>query len=138
KPPQDWDEWLAQCKKIKAAGMTPLSMAGDGTIDAFFFTELATAALGRTGYNDLAAGKMKFTSPAIVATMEFILKLVPYFQPGFLATKYVDSKALFATNKVVMFEAGSADQAGFLQINPRIDSGVFAFPPPKRGGEHVT
>ena len=55
--------------------------------NAFFFTELATAALGRKGYNDLAAGRMKFTSPAMVDTMEFILKLVPYYQPGFLATK---------------------------------------------------
>jgi len=138
KPPRDWDEWLAQCKKLKAAGLTPLSMAGDGSIDAFFFTELATSALGRQGYADLASGKIKFTDPRIVHTMEFILKLVPYFQPGFLATKYVDSKALFATNKVVMFEAGTADQGGFLAINPKIDDAVFAFPPPKRGGETST
>ena len=86
-PPQDWTEWKSQCKKIKAAGTIPIAMAGDGTIDAFFFTELATAALGRQGFNDLLAGKKKFTAPELAQTMQFILDLVPYFQPGFLATK---------------------------------------------------
>jgi len=137
-PPQDWVEWKTQCKKIKAAGTIPIAMAGDGTIDAFFFTELATAALGRQGFNDLLAGKKKFTAPELAQTMQFILDLVPYFQPGFLATKYADAKALFAIEKVVFFEAGSADVPGFRNINPNLDIGVFAFPPPVRGGQHTT
>ena len=137
-PPQDWIEWKAQCKKIKDAGMIPLSMAGDGSIDAFFFTELATAALGHKGMADLIAGRRKFTDPVLVQTMQFVLDLVPYYQPGFLATKYADSKALFATERAVMFEAGSADVPGFRNINPDLDIGVFPFPPPKRGGEHTT
>ncbi len=52
-PPVDWADWKAQCKKILAAGTIPISMAGDGSIDAFFFTELATAALGRKGFDGL-------------------------------------------------------------------------------------
>ncbi len=139
KPPATWDEWKSQCAKIKAAGTIPMSMAGDGSIDAFWFTELATAALGNAGYNALAAGKKKFTDRELQQTMQFVLDMVPYYQPGFLATKYVDSKALFATEKVVYFEAGTADVPGFRSINPNLDIGIFAFPPPtKTEGRYST
>jgi raffinose/stachyose/melibiose transport system substrate-binding protein len=137
-PPVDWADWLAQCKKIQAAGTTPISMAGDGTIDAFFFTELATAALGRQGFNGLVNGSVKWDAQPIVDTMQFLLDLQPYYQPGFLATRYADSKALFATERVVYFEAGSADVPGFKNINPNLEIGVFPFPPPKKGGTRVT
>ncbi len=137
-PPVDWADWLAQCKKILAAGTTPISMAGDGTIDAFFFTELATAALGRQGFNGLVKGSVKWNSAPILDTMNFLIELQPYYQPGFLATRYADSKALFATERCVYFEAGSADVPGFLNINPNLEIGVFPFPPPKKGGTQVT
>jgi raffinose/stachyose/melibiose transport system substrate-binding protein len=133
-PPKTWDEWKAQCKKIKDAGITPISLAGDGTIEAFWFTELATAALGDAGYNALAAGKKKFTDPELAETMQFVLDLKPYYQPGFNATKYVDSKALFATEKVLYFEAGTADVPGFRTINPNLQIGVFPFPAPNGKG----
>jgi len=137
-PPVDWADWLAQCKKIQAAGTTPISMAGDGTIDAFFFTELATAALGRQGFDGLVKGAVKWNSAPILDTMNFLVELQPYYQPGFLATRYADSKALFATERCVYFEAGSADVPGFLNINPNLEIGVFPFPPPKKGGTQVT
>jgi raffinose/stachyose/melibiose transport system substrate-binding protein len=139
KPPTTWDEWKAQCAKIKKTGMTPISMAGDGSIDAFWFTELATAALGSKGYDALASGKKKFTDTELQQTMQFVLDMVPYYQSGFLATKYVDSKALFATEKVVYFEAGTADVPGFRTINPNLDIGIFAFPPvSKTEGQYST
>ncbi len=137
-PPVDWADWKAQCKKILAAGTIPISMAGDGSIDAFFFTELATAALGRKGFDGLVNGTVKWTSPPILETMQFLIDLMPYYQPGFLATRYADSKALFATEKVVYFEAGSADVPGFKNINPNLEIGVFPFPPPHKGGQTVT
>jgi raffinose/stachyose/melibiose transport system substrate-binding protein len=137
-PPLDWADWLDQCKKILAAGTTPISMAGDGTIDAFFFTELATAALGRHGFDGLVKGTVKWNAAPIIDTMNFLLELQPYYQPGFLATRYADSKALFATERVVYFEAGSADVPGFKNINPNLEIGVFPFPPPKKGGTQVT
>lgn len=137
-PPVDWADWLDQCKKIQAAGTTPISMAGDGTIDAFFFTELATAALGRQGFNGLVKGTVKWNSAPIIDTMNFLIELQPYYQPGFLATRYADSKALFATERVVYFEAGSADVPGFKNINPNLEIGVFPFPPPRKGGTQVT
>ena len=137
-PPLDWADWLAQCKKILAAGTTPISMAGDGTIDAFFFTELATAALGRKGFNGLVNGTVKWNSAPIIDTMNFLIELQPYYQQGFLATRYADSKALFATERCVYFEAGSADVPGFKNINPNLEIGVFPFPPPTKGGTQVT
>jgi raffinose/stachyose/melibiose transport system substrate-binding protein len=137
-PPVDWADWLAQCKKILAAGTIPISMAGDGSIDAFFFTELATAALGPQGFNGLVNGTVKWTSAPILETLQFLLDLQPYYQPGFLPTRYPDSKALFATEKVVYFEAGSADVPGFKNINPNLEIGVFPFPAPHKGGTRVT
>ncbi len=137
-PPLDWADWLAQCKTILAAGTTPISMAGDGTIDAFFFTELATAALGPKGFNGLVNGTVKWNSAPLLDTMNFLIQLQPYYQKGFLATRYADSKALFATERCVYFEAGSADVPGFKNINPNLEIGVFPFPPPQKGGTQVT
>jgi len=137
-PPRDWAELVSLCKKIKAAGVIPLAMSGDGTIDAFFFSEFATAALGPRGFADLLAGRKKFTAPELQQTMKFIVELEPYYQSGFLATKYADSKALFATEKAVMFEAGSADIPGFKDINSNLQIGVFPFPPPQRSGVPIT
>lgn len=138
-PPVDWADWKNQCKKILAAGIIPISNAGaDGSIDAFYFTELATAALGRQGFYDLVNNKIKWTAQPIIDTMQFMIDLMPYYQPGFLATQYAASKALFATEKVVYFEAGSADVPGFKNINPKLEIGVFPFPSPHKGGTTVT
>lgn len=138
RPPRDWTEWLAVCRVLKAAGVSPMAMTGDGSLDAVLFTLLATSALGRAGYTALVAGRKKYTAPEIITAMEFLLALTPSFQPGFLATKYIDAKALFARGKVAMIMASSADQAVFRAINPRIAAGVFACPPPKRSGEFIT
>lgn len=135
KPVQTWPEFTALCKKLAHHGEVPLQMpSSDGTIPSFFWTGLMTTVRGPAGVTAVAEGRAKLTDPDFVSATEYLKSLVPYFAPGFASTAYVNGKADFAEGKSVMLEGGSADYTGFVDINPKVDLGFFAFPHPHGSG----
>jgi raffinose/stachyose/melibiose transport system substrate-binding protein len=135
KPVTTWPEFAALCKKLKAKGEVPLQMpSSDGSIPSFFWTGLMTTVRGPAGVSAVAEGRAKLTDSAFLAATEYFKSLVPYFAPGFASTAYINGKADFAEGKGVMLEGGSADYTGFVDINPKVDLGFFAFPHPAGSG----
>jgi len=136
--PTTWDELTEASEKIAATGLTPWAMPAKDMILPYFFTMLSTSSvLGSAGFEELLAGDRKFTDPDMVAGLQLMKDLQPYFNEGFEAQSYAEGKAAFAQGRAAMIIGGSADFAGYQETNPDVNVGVFGFPSPD-GGQAVT
>ena len=129
KPPTNQSEFMALCKTLQDKGITPMiAPAQDGIIPAFLYMMMASSVLKADGFDAVRKGTRKLTDPDVVKAAYFLRDIYGCFQEGSLATPYVEGKALFALGKGAMLEGGSADYAGFLETNPKVDLGVVPFP----------
>lgn len=129
--PKTWDEFKAVNDALLAAGRTPLLMpAKDGVIPSFYYLLASGSVIGPGGIQELLDGKRKLTDPDIVASLEYLTSLKDYFPEGFASIGYADGKASFARGDIAMGIGGSADYAGFLEVNKDVKLDFFAFPPP--------
>lgn len=128
-PPANQAEFMKLCAKLKDQGIPTLIVpAQDGIVPSFIYSMLVASVLGPDGFADLRAGKRKFTDPDVVKAAAFLQDMYPCFQDGSLSTPYVEGKALAAMGRGPMMSGGSADYAGYQEINPNVDLGVVPFP----------
>ncbi len=134
--PSTWSQFTNLCKTLQSkSGIPALGMPSqDGIIPTFVWTGFMSTVRGPAGVSAIIDGKAKLTDPDFLAATTYLQSLTPYFAPGYAATAYTNGKADFAEMKSVMFEGGSSDYAGFLDINPHLDLGFFAFPHPDNMG----
>lgn len=138
-PPTNWDELKAVSEKLKAQGIAPMmAPAQDGVIPFFLYMLVASSILKADGFEKVRQGKIKLTDPELLPAAQFLHDLYPYFQEGALGTPYVEGKALFAHGRAAMMEGGSADFAGFTEVNPDVKLGVVPFPSPAGVGAPST
>lgn len=108
--PQTWDELIAACKPMKENGVTPFSI---GTLylwtaaGVFDYINLRTN--GYEVHNDLTAGKIKYTDPRIVKTMENWKQLIDEcgFVDNHASMSWQDSVAPFANGDAAMMVKGN-------------------------------
>lgn len=128
-PPKNQTEFMQVCKALKAKGITPIVMpAQDGVLPAYTYAMMVGSVLKTDGFADLLSGKRKLTDPDVVKAAKFMQDMYPCFQAGSLGTSYAEGKALFALGRGAMIPGGSADYAGYVQTNPKVDVGVVPFP----------
>ncbi|MDP3179290.1 MAG: extracellular solute-binding protein [Spirochaetaceae bacterium] len=137
--PATWEDFLATCKKLKDAGITPLA---NGLADQWDINEVVLMSIapnflggpeGRLAYE---SGKTPFNDSKMVSLFQAMKDLAPYCPKGFEALTYNDSNALFANGKAAMYFDGSWTMASFKDI--AFDWSVFAPPPPKGSKGYVT
>jgi ABC-type glycerol-3-phosphate transport system substrate-binding protein len=92
---------------------------------------LASSVLQPDGLDEVRKGTRKLTDPDVVAAVQLLLDLVPYYNQGFEATDYTTAKAIFANGRGAMMVAGTADFTGYKQVNPDADLSFIAWPGPK-------
>jgi raffinose/stachyose/melibiose transport system substrate-binding protein len=134
-PPATWDELLDDVKKLKAAGITPISLAAGDKWPAMFWYAYLALRIGGADVMQQAAVDQSFDDPAFVKAGEEIKRLVALdpFQPGFLATPWDGpdgAAAVVANGKAAMLLMGHWAQ-GTMQANgPELgeDLGWFPFP----------
>lgn len=133
-----WDDFLAAVKKIKAAGIIPISVGGGEKWPVHFFW--AYLAMREGGSNIVAqaeAGKNGgFAGPAFVEAGERLQELADLhpFQPGYIGTLALQAAGQFGDGKSAIQLMGdwllstqatnAADGKGL----PVSDIGVFGFP----------
>ncbi|WP_213450171.1 extracellular solute-binding protein [Rhizomonospora bruguierae] len=89
-PPKTWAEFLDDVRKLKAAGITPIALAGKEKWPAhFYFSYLALRVGGMNALEEANAAK-DFNRPAILQAGQHLKELVDLqpFQKGFLAATY--------------------------------------------------
>src|SRR3990170_5397069 len=94
---------------------------------------LASSVLGPEGVEAVRKGEKSLADPDVVAAVQLLLDLMPYYNQGFEATDYTTAKAIFANGQGAMMVAGTADFTGYYQVNPEADLSFIAWPGPEEG-----
>lgn len=136
--PKTYEELAAACKKLQAAGVTPIAVGGGGA--DFWTLPILHSVVGSEVYGgndfvgDVIGGQEDFTSPDFVRSIEAVNELVPYFNDDPAGTAYTDSQILFTQEKAAMFIGGSWEAGYFASTNPELDFGTFPMPPRSGSG----
>jgi raffinose/stachyose/melibiose transport system substrate-binding protein len=139
-PPTTWDELTAAAEALKAAGVAaPIVVGGKDWVHPYFmYIGLASSVLGPEGFAEVREGTRQLTDPEVVAAVQLLLDLVPYYNQGFEATDYTTAKAIFANGQGAMMVAGTADFTGYREVNPDADLSFIAWPGPEAGKRATT
>lgn len=131
-PPRTWDELIAACDALKAAGVAaPLVVGGQSWIHPYYmYIGLASTVLRPEGFQAVREGSRTVTEPEVVAAAQLLVDLIPYYNEGFEATDYTTGKAIFAQGIGAMMVAGTTDYAGYYAENPDADLSFIAWPGP--------
>src|SRR5690606_28091266 len=89
-PPATWSEFLEAVKKLKAANITPIALAGGESWTAHFYWAYLVLRIGGLDALKQAEQTRDFSGPAFVEAGRKLKELVDLqpFQKGFLAAKY--------------------------------------------------
>jgi len=132
-PPTTWAEFMADCAKLKAAGIVPIELGGK---DSFAAAMPLTGALSADvlGSNpnwiqQRYAGTVKFSDPDVVAAATKMRTLVTdnYFEPDALSVSYAQSITNFNAGDAAMYPMGSW-YLGSIPKNEWNNIGVFPWP----------
>ena len=143
--PETWDELIAVCDALEAAGITP------------FYGTLADSWTGLPSFNALGAypamddffDKMREqgedTGPDsevsfqkdFVEAMDQQYELFGYMQDGYRGATYDDGNAAFANGEVAMLLQGIWALSPIKGINPDIQAGIFPYPAADDPGDRV-
>ncbi len=137
-PPKTWDELLAACAKLKAAGITPFAIGTKALWPTGgWFDYLDLRVNGYEFHMDLTSGKVPYTDPKVKAVFDKWAELVKpgYFLENHAALDWQDAIPQMVQGKAAMYLMGNfavatmkdgglkEDQIGFLQF-PEITAGI--------------
>jgi raffinose/stachyose/melibiose transport system substrate-binding protein len=146
-PPTTWTDFLADVKKLKAAGITPISVGeGDKWPGMHIWSYLATRIGGQAGFDAAASRKGAFTDPAFVDAGKKLQELIALqpFQAGFMGATHDQMQATFGNGKAAMELSGqwaptveAANAADKKGVSGE-DLGLFNFPSVEGGAGDVS
>lgn len=135
--PQTYDEFLAACKKLLDAGITPIAAGGANGSSWALEINLATVSPNLTGpdfYDELMAGKVDLTDPRYVEAMQRVADMLPYYSPGFAGVDYTTATQQFINKEAAMFFGGSWENGSFkAQGGEDLKFSIFPFPADEAG-----
>lgn len=114
--PKTMDEWLAGCKKLKANGITPISVDG---VDRWPVQRYLAMMPFRDTANEyiinLRDGNASMGDETGLKAIQFLQEMGQYFNEGFAATDYATAQSLFLDGKSAMYYMGDWEQATMLE-----------------------
>ena len=130
--PKTWDELLSACALMKENGVTPFTIGTKFLWTAagvFDYINLRTN--GYDVHNDLTAGKIRYTDPRIVKTMENWKQLIEEcgFVDNHASMSWQDAIAPFANGDAAMYVMGNFSVDGYKNAGLTEDQiDFFPFP----------
>jgi multiple sugar transport system substrate-binding protein len=129
--PKTWDEFLAACEKIKAAGLEPIVIGSkDLWPTAGWFDYLNLRINGYDFHMELMAGKIPYTDPRVKALFEKWGELLAkgYFVKNHASLSWQESQSLLYQGKAAMMLIGNFIVPNF---PPEVKDNMDFFPVPK-------
>lgn len=132
----NWETFLANCEKFKAAGIDCVTTGSSALWPvAGIFDYISMRTNGYQFHSDLAAGKISWTSPEVAAVFDNFGKLQPYVTANHAAIDWQDAAALLVQGKAANYVMGNFavgvfkeggmtnDNLGFM-VFPEITAGI--------------
>lgn len=128
--PKTWDEFLDDCKKLKAAGITPIAVGGrDAWTLAGWFDYLDLRLNGNAFHQKLMAGDVPYTDPRVKKVYTTWKQLIDdgYFIDNSLSYDLDAAQPFLFQGKAAMMLMGTFISEGFpATVKPEM--GYFQFP----------
>jgi multiple sugar transport system substrate-binding protein len=128
--PKTWDEFLDDCKKLKAAGITPIAVGGrDAWTLAGWFDYLDLRLNGNAFHQKLMAGEIPYTDPRVKKVYTTWKQLIDagYFIDNSLSYDLDAAQPFLFQGKAAMMLMGTFISEGF-PANVKPEMGYFQFP----------
>ena len=128
--PKTWDQFLDDCKKLKAAGITPIAVAGrDSWTLAGWFDYLDLRLNGNAFHQKLMAGDIAYTDPRVKKVYTTWKQLIDagYFIDNSLSYDLDAVQPFLFQGKAAMMLMGTFITGGF-PPNVKPEMGYFQFP----------
>ncbi len=132
-PPKTWEEFLAVCEKLKAAGVVPIALGSRERWPAQFWLDYPLLRTAGPKYRaKLMAGEVSYTDPEVVKAFELWKDLVDkgYFNDTPNAYDWSEASTMVGTGEAAMTLMGT----WFMQLDEQIgweagkDYDFFPFP----------
>lgn len=137
--PKTFDEFFAACDKIKAAGTTPVAMAGG---DTWPLLRWAAFVPFRTAGNDFIekarVGEESFGSETGMEAADFVQKAAGYFQEGWSTADSATCVNLVTTGQAAIIYDGTWQLPYFVDDNMELKEDIGYFPLPSVSDKDVT
>lgn len=136
--PTTWSEFTALCKRLVAAGITPMygtykdnwTIAQgmfDYSVGGMLDVPATFAALDREGTSVGRGSEVSFEKD-FAAPVDRMVDLLQWHQPGAASRAYGDGNLAFAQGKAAMYLQGPWALGEIAKTNPKADLGTFPFP----------
>jgi len=130
--PTNYDEFKAALDKLKAAGVTPISLGAiDGWPAEHWWMAFLVQRCGvETVYKAIHQDGASFTDACFVQAASDLQSLAQggYFSTGATGDDYSAAQALFLSGKAAFFQTGSWFASGWEETPPSFDVGIMPFP----------
>jgi raffinose/stachyose/melibiose transport system substrate-binding protein len=138
--PTTWDEFIAVCDQLKAAGITPVLTDNDSEYMIWPFTMTALRAAGPTGLYDAVADTTaaKWDNPGLLQAAQMIEQLKAYYQDGYAGSVWPAAQLEFVQGRGAMMFMGAWLPSEMLSDTPAdFEMDVFQFPNVGGPGDNV-
>lgn len=131
KVPETMPELYAACEKVAEKGYYPMAV---GIKDAWYVSEEVTSSIlmATIGTNDwvkqLYEKTIDFTDPKFIAMLKNLKDLSAYFPKNYEGLSYEDCQQMFISEQAAMYMSGSFELSYFIETNPDLELGCFAYP----------
>jgi raffinose/stachyose/melibiose transport system substrate-binding protein len=130
--PTTWDEFIAACEKLKAAGIDPIMFGGkDQWPVAMIMEQLETTVVRGPQpdfHEQVLTEQAKMTDPVFVELLTKLKQLGTYFQKNSAGMGYGLAPGLFGQGKSAFMIDGNWSLAQITAANPDIELGVMNLP----------
>ena len=133
-PPKTWDDLIAACEKLKAAGILPFALGNqDGLGTLQYLNIIFPGNFNEADSVALAKGEIKYNGEAFTRVNQHLLDLIKagYFDPGFASMlQWTDAVESFAGAQSAMIAGIASDTVSYNEFLPDLgdDLGVFYAP----------
>ena len=143
--PETWDELIAVCEQLQAAGISPFA----ATLAESWTVMPSWNAIGAYAAQDGFFDEMREEGDTVGAdspvsfekdfadTMDRQLQLFGYAQDGYRGASYDDGSAIFANGEAAMMMQGIWALSPVKNINPDIDAAIFPYPVPENPDDRL-
>jgi glucose/mannose transport system substrate-binding protein len=111
-----FDEFFADCDKLKAAGIAALGVGDSGIwASAQLFENTLLGVIGPQGWTDLFNGKMKWDDPRVEQAMQYFAKMQNYLNPDHASLTWDEAVKELIDGKVAFTSMGDWADGEFIK-----------------------